>query len=157
MARQKGIKPVAQNRKARHEYFVEEAFECGIALHGTEVKSMRQGRVNLQESFAAVKDGEMIVSGMHISPYEQGNIFNTDPLRPKKLLMHKAEIRRLAGLVQRQGYTLVPLSVYLKDGRMKMELGLCRGKKLHDKRDDMAQRDAKRDIDRALKNNGRGE
>ncbi len=157
MARQKGIKPVAQNRKARHEYFVEEAFECGIALHGTEVKSMRQGRVNLKESFAAVKDGEMIVSGMHISPYEQGNIFNTDPLRPKKLLMHKAEIRRLAGLVQRQGYTLVPLSVYLKDGRMKMELGLCRGKKLHDKRDDMAQRDAKRDIDRALKNNGRGE
>ncbi len=157
MARQKGIKPVAQNRKARHEYFVEEAFECGIELHGTEVKSMRQGRVNLKESFAAVKDGEMIVSGMHISPYEQGNIFNTDPLRPKKLLMHKAEIRRLAGLVQRQGYTLVPLSVYLKDGRMKMELGLCRGKKLHDKRDDMAQRDAKRDIDRALKNNGRGE
>lgn len=157
MARQKGIKPVAQNRKARHEYFVEEAFECGIALHGTEVKSMRQGRVNLKESFAAVKDGEMIVSGMHISPYEQGNIFNTDPLRPKKLLMHKAEIRRLAGLVQRQGYTLVPLSVYLKDGRMKMELGLCRGKKLHDKRDDMAQRDAKRDIDRALKNNGHGE
>ena len=157
MARQKGIKPVAQNRKARHEYFVEEAFECGIALHGTEVKSMRQGRVNLKESFAAVKDGEMIVSGMHISPYEQGNIFNTDPLRPKKLLLHKAEIRRLAGLVQRQGYTLVPLSVYLKDGRMKMELGLCRGKKLHDKRDDMAQRDAKRDIDRALKNNGRGE
>ncbi|WP_102410629.1 SsrA-binding protein SmpB [Beduinella massiliensis] len=157
MARQKGIKPVAQNRKARHEYFVEEAFECGIALHGTEVKSMRQGRVNLKESFAAVKDGEMIVSGMHISPYEQGNIFNTDPLRPKKLLMHRAEIRRLAGLVQRQGYTLVPLSVYLKDGRMKMELGLCRGKKLHDKRDDMAQRDAKRDIDRALKNNGRGE
>ena len=157
MARQKGIKPVAQNRKARHEYFVEEAFECGIALHGTEVKSMRQGRVNLKESFAAVKDGEMIVSGMHISPYEQGNIFNTDPLRPKKLLMHKAEIRRLAGLVQRQGYTLVPLSVYLKDGRMKMELGLCRGKKLHDKRDDTAQRDAKRDIDRALKNNGRGE
>ena len=138
-------------------YFVEEAFECGIALHGTEVKSMRQGRVNLKESFAAVKDGEMIVSGMHISPYEQGNIFNTDPLRPKKLLMHKAEIRRLAGLVQRQGYTLVPLSVYLKDGRMKMELGLCRGKKLYDKRDDMAQRDAKRDIDRALKNNGRGE
>lgn len=157
MARQKGIKPVAQNRKARHEYFVEEAFECGIALHGTEVKSMRQGRVNLKESFAAVKDGEMIVSGMHISPYEQGNIFNTDPLRPKKLLLHKAEIRRLAGMVQRQGYTLVPLSVYLKDGRMKMELGLCRGKKLHDKRDDMAQRDAKRDIDRALKNNGRGE
>lgn len=157
MARQKGIKPVAQNRKARHEYFVEEAFECGIELHGTEVKSMRQGRVNLKESFAAVKDGEMIVSGMHISPYEQGNIFNTDPLRPKKLLMHKAEIRRLAALVQRQGYTLVPLSVYLKDGRMKMELGLCRGKKLHDKRDDMAQRDAKRDIDRALKNNGRGE
>lgn len=155
MARQKGIKPVAQNRKARHDYFVEEAFECGIALHGTEVKSMRQGRVNLKESFATVHDGEMIVSGMHISPYEQGNIFNTDPLRPKKLLMHKAEIRRLAGIVQRQGYTLVPLSVYLKDGRMKLELGLCRGKKLHDKRDDMAARDAKRDMDRAMKSGGR--
>ena len=155
MARQQGVKPVASNRKARHDYFVEESFECGIELRGTEVKSMRQGRVNLKESYAAVKNGEMIVSGMHISPYEQGNIFNTDPLRPKRLLMHKREIRRLDGLVQRQGYTLVPLSVYLKDGRMKLELGLCRGKKLHDKRDDMAARDARRDIDRAMKSRAR--
>ncbi len=155
MARQQGVKPVASNRKARHDYFVEESFECGIELRGTEVKSMRQGRVNLKESYAAVKNGEMIVSGMHISPYEQGNIFNTDPLRPKRLLMHKREIRRLDGLVQRQGYTLVPLSVYLKDGRMKLELGLCRGKKLHDKRDDMAERDARRDIDRAMKSRTR--
>ena len=155
MARQQGVKPVASNRKARHDYFVEESFECGIELRGTEVKSMRQGRVNLKESYAAVKNGEMIVSGMHISPYEQGNIFNTDPLRPKRLLMHKREIRRLDGLVQRQGYTLVPLSVYLKDGRMKLEWGLCRGKKLHDKRDDMAERDARRDIDRAMKSRTR--
>ena len=155
MARQQGVKPVASNRKARHDYFVEESFECGIELRGTEVKSMRQGRVNLKESYAAVKNGEMIVSGMHISPYEQGNIFNTDPLRPKRLLMHKREIRRLDGLVQRQGYTLVPLSVYLKDGRMKLELGLCRGKKLHDKRDDMAERDARREIDRAMKSRTR--
>ena len=155
MARQQGVKPVASNRKARHDYFVEESFECGIELRGTEVKSMRQGRVNLKESYAAVKNGEMIVSGMHISPYEQGNIFNTDPLRPKRLLMHKREIRRLDGLVQRQGYTLVPLSVYLKDGRMRLELGLCRGKKLHDKRDDMAERDARRDIDRAMKSRTR--
>lgn len=155
MARQQGVKPVASNRKARHDYFVEESFECGIELRGTEVKSMRQGRVNLKESYAAVKNGEMIVSGMHISPYEQGNIFNTDPLRPKRLLMHKREIRRLDGLVQRQGYTLVPLSVYLKDGRMKLELGLCRGKKLHDKRDDMAERDVRRDIDRAMKSRTR--
>ena len=146
MARQQGVKPVASNRKARHDYFVEESFECGIELRGT---------VNLKESYAAVKNGEMIVYGMHISPYEQGNIFNTDPLRPKRLLMHKREIRRLDGLVQRQGYTLVPLSVYLKDGRMKLELGLCRGKKLHDKRDDMAERDARRDIDRAMKSRTR--
>ena len=117
-------------------------------------RAARHG-VNLKESYAAVKNGEMIVSGMHISPYEQGNIFNTDPLRPKRLLMHKREIRRLDGLVQRQGYTLVPLSVYLKDGRMKLELGLCRGKKLHDKRDDMAERDARRDIDRAMKSRTR--
>ncbi len=155
MARQQGVKPVASNRKARHDYFVEESFECGIELRGTEVKSMRQGRVNLKESYAAVKNGEMIVSGMHISPYEQGNIFNTDPLRPKRLLMHRREIRRLEALVQRQGYTLVPLSVYLKNGRMKLELGLCRGKKLHDKRDDMAERDARRDIDRAMKSRTR--
>ena len=151
MPHQKGIKPVAQNKKAYHEYFVEETYECGLSLKGTEVKSMRQGRVNLQESFCMIRNGEIFAEGMHISPYEQGNIFNTDPLRPKKLLMHKNEIRKLAGLVSRQGYTLIPLKVYLKDGRMKLELGLCRGKHLHDKRDAAAERDAKREMDRAVR------
>ena len=153
MARERGEKQIAANRKARHEYFVEETYECGLALHGTEVKSMRQGRVNLKEAFCQVKNGEMWVIGMHISPYEQGNIFNVDPLRDKKLLMHKSEIRKLASQVQRQGYTLIPLRIYLKDGRMKLELGLCKGKQLHDKRDDAADRAAKRDIERAMKNN----
>ena len=152
MARERGEKQVAANRKARHEYFVEETYECGLVLHGTEVKSMRQGRVNLKEAFCQVKGGELFVNGMHISPYEQGNIFNVDPLRDKKLLMHKSEIRKLSSQVQRQGYTLIPLRIYLKDGRMKLELGLCKGKKLHDKRDDAAQRAAKRDIERAMKN-----
>ena len=152
MARERGDKQVAANRKARHEYFVEETYECGLVLHGTEVKSMRQGRVNLKEAFCQVKGGEMWVIGMHISPYEQGNIFNVDPLRDKKLLMHKSEIRKLSSQVQRQGYTLIPLRIYLKDGRMKLELGLCKGKQLHDKRDDAAQRAAKRDIERAMKN-----
>jgi len=151
MPHQKGIKPVAQNKKAYHEYFVEETYECGLSLKGTEVKSMRQGRVNLKESFCMIRNGEIFAEGMHISPYEQGNIFNTDPLRPKKLLMHKNEIRKLAGLVSRQGYTLIPLKVYLKDGRMKLELGLCRGKHLHDKRDAAAERDAKREMDRAVR------
>ena len=154
MARERGEKQIAANRKARHEYFVEETYECGLALHGTEVKSIRQGRVNLKEAFCQVKNGEMWVIGMHISPYEQGNIFNVDPLRDKKLLMHKSEIRKLASQVQRQGYTLIPLRIYLKDGRMKLELGLCKGKQLHDKRDDAADRAAKRDIERAMKNNG---
>ena len=153
MARAKGIKPMAQNRKAFHDYFVEERIECGMELHGTEVKSMRQGRMNLKESFAIVKDGEVLVCGMHISPYEQGNQFNRDPLRPKKLLMHKSEIRKLDGLVARQGYTLVPLEIYLKDGRMKLQLGLCRGKQLHDKRDAMAKRDTDREIQRAMREN----
>lgn len=155
MPKQKGIKPVAQNRSARHEYFVEEAYECGLALQGTEVKSMRAGRVNLKESYATVKNGEIFVQSMHISPYEQGSVFNADPLRPKKLLLHKNEIRKLAGYVQKQGYTLIPLQVYLKDGRMKLELGLCVGKHLHDKRADMAERDAKRDIERALRTHNR--
>ncbi|MGI6689101.1 MAG: SsrA-binding protein SmpB [Christensenellales bacterium] len=149
----KGIKPVAENRRARHDYFVEESYECGIELKGTEVKSMRQGRVNLKESYARVRDGEVFVEGMHISPYEQGSIFNTDPLRPKRLLLHKSEIRKLHAQVMRQGMTLIPLKVYLKDGRMKLELGVCRGKRFHDKRDDIAQRDAQRDIDRALRQN----
>lgn len=156
MAKAKGIKPVAENRKARHDYFVHERYECGIALQGTEVKSMRQGKVNLKESYAAVRNGEVVVEGMHISPYEQGSIFNADPLRPKKLLLHKAEIRKLKAAVQQKGFTLVPLQVYLKDGRMKLELGLCQGKRLHDKRDDMAERDAKRDMERAMRGNARG-
>jgi len=156
MAKQKGIKPVAENRRARHDYFVEESYECGIALQGTEVKSMREGRVNLKESYATVRDGEVMVQSMHISPYEQGGIFNTDPLRPKRLLLHKVEIRKLKAQVQREGYTLIPLKVYLKDGRMKLELGVCQGKQLHDKRDDMANKDAQRDIQRALRNNNRG-
>lgn len=151
MPHQKGIKPVAQNRKATHDYFVEERLECGIALFGTEVKSMRLGKVNLKESWAQIRKGEVWVEGMHISPYEQGNIFNRDPLRPKKLLLHKSEIRKLEGAVARQGYTLVPLSVYLKEGRMKMELGVCKGKQLHDKRDAMAKRDSDREIQRALR------
>ena len=151
MAKLKGIKPVAQNRRARHDFFVEESIECGIALHGTEVKSMRQGKVNLKESYAQVHNNEILVQSMHISPYEQGSIYNTDPLRPKKLLLHKAEIRKLKAQVQQKGYTLIPLSVYLRDGRMKLELGVCRGKQLHDKRDAAASHDAQRDIARAMR------
>ena len=150
-------KTIATNREARHEYFVMEALETGVELKGTEVKSMRQGRMNLKESFAIVKDGEVLVCGMHISPYEQGNIFNTDPLRQKKLLLHKSQIRHLAQEVGKMGYSLIPLQVYLKDGRFKMELGLCKGKKLHDKRDDMAAKDAQRDIQRALRSKNRGD
>ena len=153
MPHQKGIKPVAQNRKAFHDYFVEERYECGLQLFGTEVKSIRQSRVNLKESWAQIRQGELWVEGMHISPYEQGNQFNRDPLRPKKLLMHKSEIRNLDGLVARQGYTLVPLEIYLKDWRMKLQLGLCRGKQLHDKRDAMAKRDTDREIQRAMREN----
>ena len=150
MPHQKGVKPIAQNKKAYHDYFVEETYECGLSLMGTEVKSMRQGKVNLKESFCILRGGEVFAEGMHISPYDHGNIFNPDPLRPKKLLLHKAEIRKLAGLVSRQGYTLIPLKVYLKDGRMKLEMGLCRGKHLHDKRDAAAEKDARREIERAF-------
>ncbi|NLO86199.1 MAG: SsrA-binding protein SmpB [Clostridiales bacterium] len=151
MAKQKGIKPIAANRKAYHDYFVDETYECGLALVGTEVKSMRQGRVNLKESYCMIRRNEIFAEGMHISPYEQGNINNVDPLRPKKLLLHKSEIRKLSGLVSRQGFTLIPLRVYLKDGRMKLEMGLCRGKHLHDKRDTAASKDAQREIERAFK------
>ena len=151
MARQKGIKSIAANRRARHDYFVEETYECGLALHGTEVKSIRQGHVNLKESYAHVKNGEIFVESMHISPYEQGNIFNTDPMRPKKLLMHKVEIRKLGQMVQRKGYTLIPLQLYLKDGRVKLELGVCVGKHLHDKRASAAERDAKLEAARAVR------
>ena len=151
MPHQQGIKPIAQNRKAFHDYFVEEKLECGIALFGTEVKSIRLGKVNLKESWAQIRKGEIWIEGMHISPYEQGNIFNRDPLRPKKLLLHRGEIRKLDGLVMRQGYTLVPLELYLKDGRVKVQLGLCKGKHLHDKRESMARKDSDREIRRALK------
>lgn len=151
MPHQKGTKTIAQNRKAYHDYFVEDRIECGIALFGTEVKSMRLGKVNLKESWAQIRKGELWVEGMHISPYEQGNIFNRDPLRPKKLLVHKAEIRKMEAQVARQGYTLVPLQIYLKEGRMKMELGICKGKQLHDKRDAMAKRDSDREIQRTLR------
>lgn len=150
MPHQKGIKPITQNKKAYHDYFVEETYECGLSLMGTEVKSMRQGKVNLKESFCILRNGEVFAEGMHISPYDHGNLFNPDPLRSKKLLLHKAEIRKLAGLVSRQGYTLIPLKVYLKDGRMKLEMGLCRGKHLHDKRDAAAEKDARREIERAF-------
>ena len=155
MARAKGIKPMAQNKKAFHDYFVEERIECGMELKGTEVKSMRQGRMNLKESFAIVKEGEVLVCGMHISPYEQGNIFNTDPMRHKKLLLHKSQIRHLAQEASKMGYSLIPLQVYLKDGRFKMELGVCKGKKLHDKRDSIAERDTKREMARALRSNNK--
>ena len=145
------IKVVAQNKKAYHDYFIEAKYECGIELFGTEVKSIRQGKINLKDSFASVEKGEMFVNGMHISPYEQGNIFNKDPLRKRKLLMHKKEINRLFGLVKQQGYSLVPTSVYFKGSKVKVELALAKGKKLYDKRDDAAKRDAKRNIDRTLK------
>ena len=151
MPHQQGIKTIAQNRKAFHDYFVEEKVECGIALFGTEVKSIRQGKVNLKESWAQIRKGEVWVEGMHISPYEQGNIFNRDPMRPKKLLLHRNEIRKLDGQVMKQGFTLIPLEMYLKDGRVKVMLGLCKGKQLHDKRDSIARKDSDREIRRALK------
>ena len=154
MPKREGIKIVAQNRKARHDYFVEESLEAGFALHGTEVKSLRQGHCNLKDCFALVKEGEVFVHGMHISPYEQGNIFNVDPLRPKKLLLHKAQIRKLRAQVMQEGYALIPLEVYLKDGLMKVQLGVCKGKKNYDKRDDMAKRDAKREIERSMRAKG---
>lgn len=142
---------ISQNRKALHDYFVDESYEAGIELFGTEVKSIRAGGVNLKDSYCEIDKGELFVHGMHISPYEKGNIFNKDPLRPKKLLMHKKEIARLLGLIKRDGYTLVPLSLYFKGSRVKVQLGLCKGKKLYDKRDDAAKRDAKREIERGLK------
>ena len=147
----KGVKIAAQNRKAHHDYYVEEKYEAGIELAGTEVKSVRAGTLNLKDSYCSVKEGELFVHGMHISPYEKGNIFNKDPVRPRRLLMHKREIRKLHALVKQDGYTLVPLSVYFKDARVKVEVGLCKGKKNYDKRAAMAQRDTKREIDRAMK------
>lgn len=147
----KGTKQITSNKKAWHDYFVEERYECGLELYGTEVKSIRQGTVSLKDSYCIFKDGELFVKGMHISPYEKGNIFNKDPLRIRKLLLHKKEIMVLFGKTKQDGYTLVPLSLYFKNSRVKLELGLCKGKKLYDKRASAAKRDADREIDRAMK------
>lgn len=143
---------VARNKKAFHDYFVLETMEAGIELFGTEVKSIRQGKVNLKDAWCNIDNGEIFVNGMHISPYEQGNIFNRNPLRVKRLLMHKKEIRRLLGVTKQQGLTLIPLSIYFKKGRAKVEVGLCKGKKLYDKREVAAKRDADRNIERSMKN-----
>ena len=149
------MKIIAENRKARHDYIIEESFETGIVLTGTEVKSMRGGRINLKDSYAQIENGEIFLHGMHISPYEHGNIFNVDPLRPRKLLMHKREIMRLFGKVKTDGLTLVPLKVYFERDKVKVELALVRGKKLYDKREAAAEKSAKREMDRALTENGR--
>lgn len=151
VAESKGIKIVAKNSKAHHDYFIEEKYEAGIELAGTEVKSIRQGHVNLKDSFCIVKDGQMSVIGMHISPYEKGNIFNKDPLRVRKLLMHRAEINRLDSKLAEKGLTLVPLQVYFKGSLVKVEVGLARGKKLYDKRQDIAKKDARREVERDYK------
>ncbi len=149
--RSKGTKTIAENRKARHEYFVIESYEAGIELVGTEVKSIRLGGVNLKDSWCSIDKDELFIKGMHISPYEKGNIFNRDPLRVRKLLMHRKEINKLYGTIKQDGLTLIPLSIYFKDSKVKVQLGLCKGKKLYDKRADAAKRDAKREIDRNIK------
>lgn len=151
MARKKSVNSLAENRKARHDYFVEESMEAGLELVGTEVKSIRAGKANLKDCYADIDNGEVFIKNMHISPYEQGNIFNVDPLRHRKLLLHKSEIMRLTGIVQQEGLTLVPLKLYLKEGRVKVQLGICKGKKNYDKRDSMLEKAAKRDIARELK------
>ena len=147
----KGVKYISDNRKARHDYFIHETYEAGIALTGTEVKSLRQGKVNLKDSFCRIENGEVFLLGMHISPYDHGNIFNRDPMRVRKLLMHKKEINKLFGTVKQDGLSLIPLSVYFKKGRAKIKVGLCKGKKLYDKRDVAAKKDAARNIERAMK------
>ena len=146
-----GTKTITLNRKARHDYFIEDTYEAGISLAGTEVKSLRQGTVNLKDSYCIIKDGELFMVGAHISPYEKGNIFNKDPMRTRKLLMHKREIAKMQMLVQRDGYSLIPLSLYFKNARVKVELGLAKGKKLYDKRESAAKSDAAREMDRAMK------
>ena len=151
MPKKEGIKEIASNRKAFHDYFVLERFEAGIELFGTEVKSIRAGQVNLKDSYCTIREGELFVRGMHVSPYEKGNIFNKDPLRVKKLLMHKYEINKLTGKVAGKGYTLVPLQVYFKEGKVKVEIGLARGKKLYDKREDIAKKDVRRETEREFK------
>ena len=155
MARVKNKNNLAENRKARHDYFVEETIEAGIALVGTEVKSIRAGKCNLKDCYADARNGEVFIYNMHISPYEQGNIFNVDSLRERKLLLHKEQISRFNGLIAREGYTLIPLSLYLKEGKVKVALGLCRGKKNYDKRDSMLEKAHKRDMERALKERNR--
>lgn len=149
------VKNIAQNKKARHDYFIEETYECGIELVGTEVKSLREGKVNLKDSYASITEGEVFVKNMHISPYEKGNIFNKDPLRERKLLLHKREILKLIGKIKEKGYSLIPLSLYFKNSKVKLELALARGKKLYDKRDDIAKKDASREIDRRMKESSR--
>ena len=151
MPKKEGVKEIASNRKAFHEYFVLDRYEAGIELFGTEVKSIRGGQVNLKDSFCTVRNGELFVRGMHVSPYEKGNIFNRDPMRVRRLLMHKREIRKLGDRVSQEGVALIPLRLYFKDSRVKVELGLCKGKKLYDKRDSDAKREAERDMDRARK------
>ena len=146
---------IAQNKKAWHDYFVDEKYEAGISLFGTEVKSVRSGAVNLKDSYCSIKNGEIFIVGMRISPYEKGNIFNRDPMRDKKLLMHKKEIMKLHGLISQKGYTLVPLSLYFSGKNVKAEIGLCRGKKLYDKRDSDAKREADREMDRRMKDSGK--
>lgn len=149
------MKTIVQNKKAFHDYFVEESMEAGIELCGTEVKSLRQGRVNLKDSWCSIVEGELFLNGVHISPYEQGNIFNRDPMRVRRLLMHKREIMRLLGYVKQDGYSLIPLSLYFKGSIVKVQLGVCKGKKLYDKRADMAEKAAKRDMQRAIKEKNR--
>ena len=151
MAKKEPQKLVANNKKAYHDYFIDETYEAGIVLHGTEVKSMRMGKCSVKESFIRIENGEMFVYGMHVSPYEKGNIFNKDPLRVKKLLLHKYEINKMAGKVAEKGYTLVPLQVYFKDGKVKVEVGLARGKKLYDKRADIAKKDMRREAEKEFK------
>ncbi len=156
MAEKTSFKTISENRQVRHEYFVEETYEAGIELYGTEVKSLRAGTVNMKDSWCSIEDGEIFIKQLHISPYEHGNIFNRDPLRVRRLLMHKSEIHRLLGLLKRDGYTLIPLSLYFKGSRVKVKVGLCKGKKTYDKRDAVAKRDAKREMDRAMREKNRG-
>ena len=150
-----GHKIIALNKKARHDYFVDETYEAGIELFGTEVKSLREGKVNLKDSYCRIINGEIFAMGVHVSPYEKGNIYNKDPMRVKKLLMHKKEISKLFGLISRDSFTIIPLSLYFSGSRVKMEIGLCRGKKLYDKRESAAKKDSQRDIDRAVKENAK--
>lgn len=151
MAKAEGIRLIANNKKAYHDYFIDEKYEAGIALHGTEVKSLRMGKCSIKESFISIRQGEVLINHMHVSPYEKGNVFNKDPLRTRKLLLHKAEIRKLENQVKMKGYTIMPLKVYLKGSLVKVEIGLARGKKLYDKRQDIAKKDAKREAERDFK------